>query len=99
MPIKSALEIAMERTKDLKVDSKALAANEARLEGKKLAGEYLADPAEVDFPNAWQPFQKTNATMPGREPSKFLLPACNYRLRLVPIPTPRLNRLPWGSKP
>jgi hypothetical protein len=50
MPIKSALEIAMERTKDLKVDSKALAANEARLEGKKLAGEYLADPAEVDFP-------------------------------------------------
>jgi len=50
MPIKSALEIAMERTKDLKVDAKALAANEARLEGKKLAGEYLADPEEVDFP-------------------------------------------------
>lgn len=50
MPIKSAIEIAMERTKDLKVDTKALAANEARLEGKKLAGEYLANPEEVDFP-------------------------------------------------
>ncbi len=47
--IKSALEIAMERTKDLKADPKALAANEARQEGKRLAGEYLADPAEVDF--------------------------------------------------
>ena len=49
MPIKSALEIAMERTKDLKVDARALAANEARLEGKKLAGEYLTDPEQVDF--------------------------------------------------
>ncbi len=47
--IKSALEIAMERTKDLKADPKALAANEARQEGKRLAGEYLADPTEVDF--------------------------------------------------
>ncbi|PKL25985.1 MAG: hypothetical protein CVV47_02325 [Spirochaetae bacterium HGW-Spirochaetae-3] len=47
--IKSALEIALERTKDLKVDPKALAANEARLEGKRLAGEFLANPAEVDF--------------------------------------------------
>lgn len=49
MPIKSALEIAMERTKDLKVDPKALAAAEAKQEGKRLAGEYLADPAEADF--------------------------------------------------
>ncbi len=50
MPIKSALEIALERTKDLKADPKALAATEAKQEGKRLAGEYLADPAEVDFP-------------------------------------------------
>ncbi len=48
-PIKSALEIALERTKDLKADTKAIAANEARQEGKKLAGEFLASPAEVDF--------------------------------------------------
>jgi len=48
-PIKSALEIALERTKDLKADTKAIAANEARQEGKKLAGEFLANPAEVDF--------------------------------------------------
>ncbi len=47
--IKSALEIALERTKDLKADPKALAANAARQEGKKLAGEYLADPTAVDF--------------------------------------------------
>ena len=47
--IKSALEIAMERTKDLKADPKALAANDARQEGKRLAGEYLQSPEEVDF--------------------------------------------------
>jgi hypothetical protein len=47
--IKSALEIALERTKDLKADPKALAATAARQEGKRLAGEYLSDPAEIDF--------------------------------------------------
>lgn len=47
--IKSALEIAMERTKDLKADPKALAATAARQEGKRLAGEYLSKPSEVDF--------------------------------------------------
>lgn len=47
--IKSALEIAMERTKDLKADPKALAATSARQEGKRLAGDYLSNPEEVDF--------------------------------------------------
>jgi hypothetical protein len=47
--IKSALEIALERTKDLKADPKALAANAARQEGKRLAGEYLSDPTAIDF--------------------------------------------------
>jgi len=47
--IKSALEIAMERTKDLKVDQKALASTAARNEGKKIAGEFLAKPEEVDI--------------------------------------------------
>lgn len=47
--IKSALEIALERTKDLKVDPAAVAASEARQEGKRIAGEYLAAPAEVDL--------------------------------------------------
>jgi len=47
--IKSALELALERTKDLKADPKAIAATEARQEGKRLAGEYLANPTEVDF--------------------------------------------------
>ena len=50
--IKTALEIAMERTKDLKVDTKALARTEARNAGKRLAGSYLADPAEFDFTKA-----------------------------------------------
>lgn len=50
MPIKSALELAMERTKDLKVDPRALAETEARQDGKRLAGEFLASPSDIDFP-------------------------------------------------
>ena len=47
--IKSALELALEKTKDLKVDPEALAANELRMEGKKAAGLYLDDPASSDL--------------------------------------------------
>lgn len=47
--IKSALEIAMEKTKDLKVDSAALAKTEARNEGKRLAGSYLNNPEDCDL--------------------------------------------------
>jgi hypothetical protein len=42
--IKSALEIALERSKDIKVDEAALEANALRIEGKKAAGRYLDDP-------------------------------------------------------
>jgi hypothetical protein len=42
--IKSALEIALERSKDIKVDEAALEANALRVEGKKAAGRYLEDP-------------------------------------------------------
>ncbi|HOX91656.1 MAG TPA: hypothetical protein PLC54_01955 [Spirochaetales bacterium] len=49
MPIKSALEIAMERTKDLKADPKAAAVLAARQEGMRLAGEFLEEPESVDF--------------------------------------------------
>jgi hypothetical protein len=42
--IKSALEIALERSKDIKVDEAALEANSLRVEGKKAAGRYLEDP-------------------------------------------------------
>ncbi|MGA2548230.1 MAG: DUF6657 family protein [Rectinemataceae bacterium] len=43
--IKSALEIALERSKDIKVDEAALEANALRVDGKKGAGRYLDDPA------------------------------------------------------
>jgi hypothetical protein len=42
--IKSALEIALERSKDIKVDEAALEANALRIEGKKAAGRYLEEP-------------------------------------------------------
>ncbi|NLJ46397.1 MAG: hypothetical protein GX430_07535 [Treponema sp.] len=47
--IKSALEIALERTKDMKADPASLRAFELKQEGQKLAGEFLADPASVDL--------------------------------------------------
>jgi len=42
--IKSALELALERTKDMKVDEGAIEAQRLRIEGKKAAGKYLEDP-------------------------------------------------------
>ncbi len=40
--IKSALEIALERTKDIEVDKKSIAAREKADAGKRLAGKFLA---------------------------------------------------------
>ncbi len=47
--IKSALEIALERTKDMKADPRARKVFELRQEGQKLAGEFLSDPGSVDL--------------------------------------------------
>ncbi len=48
--IKSALEIALERTKDIEIDKKGIAAREKTDEGKRLAGKFLSgdiDAAEI----------------------------------------------------
>jgi hypothetical protein len=42
--IRSALEIALERSKDIKVDEATLEANSLRVEGKKAVGRFLEDP-------------------------------------------------------
>jgi hypothetical protein len=50
--IKSALELALEKTKDLAVDEAAIEATELKQEGKRLAGRYLEKPGEVDLGKA-----------------------------------------------
>lgn len=47
--IKSALELALERTKDLTVDEAALEARSLRQEGKKAAGKFLEDPESSEL--------------------------------------------------
>lgn len=47
--IKSALELALEKTKDMKVDPAAIEAAELRQEGKKAAGLFLDDPESSDL--------------------------------------------------
>ncbi len=47
--IKSALELALEKTKDMKVDPAALEASETKQDGKRTAGQYLEDPDSVDI--------------------------------------------------
>jgi len=47
--IKSALELALERTKDLQIDEAVQKANNAKLEGRKAAGKFLEAPDSVDF--------------------------------------------------
>ncbi len=47
--IKSALELAMEKTKDLKLDAPAMEAARIRAEGKRLAGRFIENPADTDL--------------------------------------------------
>ncbi|MEN6363734.1 MAG: DUF6657 family protein [Rectinema sp.] len=45
--IKSALELALERTKNLTIDEASVRASEARTEGKKAAGKFLEDSESI----------------------------------------------------
>ncbi len=56
--IKSALEIALERSKDIKIDEVALEANALRVEGKKAAGRYLEDPETASLDEALGKYAK-----------------------------------------
>ena len=55
--IKSAVELALERTKDIKGDPEALARHEAKNEGKKLLAQIKEDP-ELDVRKAIKEFPK-----------------------------------------
>jgi len=47
--IKSALELALEKTKDLEIDEAALEMNALRVEGKRAAGRFLEDPESASL--------------------------------------------------
>jgi hypothetical protein len=47
--IKSALEIALERTESIKTDKASVSLFEARQQGKRLANEYLANPSSINL--------------------------------------------------
>lgn len=47
--IKSALELALERTKNLQIDESVQKANEAKLEGRRAASQFMEAPGSVDF--------------------------------------------------
>ena len=50
--IKSALELALERTKDLKIDEAALEASNIKTEGRRAAGKYLEEFGQYDLAKA-----------------------------------------------
>ncbi len=56
--IKSALELALERTKDIKIDAAAIEAAQLKTEGKKAAGRYLEDPSSGDLGEALSAYPK-----------------------------------------
>jgi len=59
--IKSALELALEKTKDLQLDESAQKLADARIEGRKAASQYLEDQTSVDFKailNKLEPVQR-----------------------------------------
>jgi hypothetical protein len=56
--IKSALELALERTKSMKADPAALESYEMKQEGQRIAGEFLSDPESVDLKKRLGSFPK-----------------------------------------
>lgn len=108
MTIKSALEIALEKTKDLKVDKDAIVQKEARETGMRLAGEYLNDPEVMDFSKSFQeiPKDRRNAARAGAFDvftSRIQLPTsaiANPESELAPLAVglKALNTAPFGEK-
>jgi hypothetical protein len=47
--IKSALELALERTKNIDVDEAAIESNRIKTEGRKAGGNFLSNPTETDL--------------------------------------------------
>ncbi len=58
--IKSALELALERTKDLEVDEVAIEAGRIKTEGRRTAGKFLDDPENTNLAKAVQAIDAKN---------------------------------------
>jgi len=58
--IKSALELALERTKNLEVDEVAIEAHRIKTEGRRAAGKFLDDPENTDLRKAIQGIDSRN---------------------------------------
>lgn len=58
--IKSALELALERTKNLEVDEVAIEAHRIKTEGRRAAGKFLDDPENTDLRKAIQGIDNRN---------------------------------------
>ncbi len=91
--IKSALEIALERTESVKGDRSSLEQFEAKQEGKRLAGAYLEDPErDLSSDLKKQPKETRDAVRKG---------VCEVLLSQVNLPyikddLPRLERIGAG---
>jgi hypothetical protein len=60
--IKSALEIALERTQDIKSDKKILHVNNMKDEGKKLISEYLKMNSDLERGSPRGPSRKSRSS-------------------------------------
>ncbi|RLW68377.1 MAG: hypothetical protein B6D68_03765 [spirochete symbiont of Stewartia floridana] len=59
--IKSALELALERTADVEIDKEAVRRDEVVNKGKILVGQFLNDPEDIDLEKQWQEIEKKEA--------------------------------------
>lgn len=78
--IKSALELALEKTRDMKVDEAAVKAAEAKTAGKKAAGRYLEDAASEDL-------ARTIASQGAESREAFRRAVFDVLLALVQLPS------------
>jgi hypothetical protein len=78
--IKSALELALERTKDLQIDEAVQKMNEAKLEGRRAAGRFLEAPDSVDFKAIY-------STVDAAQRQTFLSAALEVLLAQIQLPS------------
>ena len=95
--IKSALEIALERSKDIKMDEAALEANALRIEGKKAAGRYLDDPESGSLAEKLAQYSKEKRN-PVRE-GMFEVLASQIQLPSSEASVAKLDACPPASRP
>lgn len=94
--IKTAWELALERTADIAIDKEAIQREKAVRQGKALAGQYLNNPEEVSLKKELEKLDKKDASLVREGLRETLL--ANLSLPRMETDLPRLQIVSDGLK-